>query len=172
MKKPFTAVVKTWQACRHNRAWAGAIAEYINVKYKCLLTERHAHNGTLRPGFHQTWADHRWGQQAARGLGADRDHCASLPATDCITWTLMLPAGKYMLHLLDASFFPSVPPFCPSGEWTHLSHKPCLASLLLPHWGSSGPQGRSSSEVLPTKKAHTAHIFPGLSRAEQRVKKS
>lgn len=106
----------------------------------------HTQQGTVHPGFHQTWADHRWGQQAAHGLGADRDHHASLPAADCITWTVMLPTGRYMLHLLHASFFPSVPPFCRPGEWTHLSDKPCLASLLLLRWGSS-------TEVLLTKKA-------------------
>jgi len=36
MKKPFTAVNKTWQFCGHSRTWAGATAEYINVKHKCL----------------------------------------------------------------------------------------------------------------------------------------
>ena len=52
MKKPFTAVVKTWQFCGPNHAWAGATAEYINIKHKCLLTECHTHSrGLSTPAF-------------------------------------------------------------------------------------------------------------------------
>lgn len=97
---------------------------------------------------------------ASKLLGADRDHHASLPATDCTTWTLMLPAGRYVLHLLDASFFPLVPSFYPSGDGTHLSlpGEPCPAALGL--WGPS------SSEVLPSKKAHSDPRSPHLPRAQ------